>query len=1205
MKKRVSASPLDGHSAPSTRKKKKAGSSSADATKPKRRPGRPRLYPDLAPEQVKELKQKQKADAIRKRLEEENSSTIDLKMASVEHIVGLPLPGVEPHAIEKNGRNAAEDWRTASLARRQELRDSIHQDTHLYIISVPQDRDDTVISRITWIKRITYPGDPLPPEPLRYDPSNVFEPLRKMETGLFRYYKIGPVILPVVSPHYVFNLTVERRRSDSKYTSAQWNDVKRALNELPRSVYMDTFSIDRERSFEVWPPTAGFLVRIMRRCDYESGALMQKHLLEGKLLDHRVKKIPLDRSGSAGRIQEARDRTPRVDSQTTIESFEQLEHLLFGYAREAHGFDPVDPRGETPLHVLYEQCVWLFREYFLGEAYFLAFRYFHALDLVGQTPGRIRAIIPDMLEEQHERPKRAASLILNKFLRPDRVGPKFRDGEALLRFINDHVNNEQVLELLLPEFAELAAFGAKRSAGKSSSLVTISPPRPGTLSGPLTRSDPPFVVRNPSSFDAIAAWYNNLRKLYADVVAGPFSITGDLFPASTVQPEHVEYMEFLIARGFVEVYRNLQDASAEQNVLEKHFDLQTRKDSLPVLAVRSPTASDGCRGESPEEAEPPGSRKKIDMSALVKRFLGMTEDLSALRISRGDTAVFASSTAYDFRGDGEEGDKEEIEWIPGGGGGGDDIFGRAVVLSDRLYGDVKPPKRNRRVPEQRYQHVDADQSLIAPSASGAREPLVIYPKVAAEMAQAVCENILGMITGRYEEHVKKNINSMVKNACRSAGQARLRVAREELSAEEIEFTESACSCLSEHDLYGKNGEIVIDEVTCVLAEHEPTKNFKSLIEILTAPNRGNGQGSNARYGDPFIGRLDRAREKSGVGDKFDRDVMLEALEYPVVMVDYPYSYAERKTLDRDLLDLACTMADYNIGPEELHLLPYFATDTLLLRRSTSENRFVVLKEVDKWPMQHLKEALQTLFFDWRGTGMARGTCILWIFADFSALDTGALSVLTHFAKDKPHMKRISLRQHLVAASAISELATRVQLREACQMGGEDIENFMVLCKTDEKSIDREWTHVDPDTGVSVSMVDSVPLVQLSLDTLHLYRDPEKRPRYAKVQLSSISNWRQLYTITCYATDFLLLVGTDRMLQHIYENSLEEFRVIHASDADPERIDVVELSVDGPDRKAAVRGYVRYLPGNVMDLWTSMRTTPSASSLEGKGTVVHL
>lgn len=1195
----------------------KKRSSSVDPNQPKRKPGRPRQYPDLTPQQVTELKRNQKAEAIAKRLQEQNSPTVRIKGASIERIVGLPIPGIDLHEIEKNCEGPeVGNWANASVARRQEMRDSIHQDPHFYIIAVPQDEGESMHSKITWIKRISYPNDPPEFKPPPYDPSNPDEPLRPNRVGLYRYYKIGPCILPFASPHYVFDLTIERRPADATYKTSKWNDLTRALLELPRRVYIESLSVDVKASFEVWPPTAGHLVRIIKHGCYGSGVLMEKHLLGSKLQDYRMKSVRMNDPKYHYQWHDVKSRTPYVTRNTVIDSFERLEYLLFGYAREALGFNPRDDN-ESDLHLLYERCVWLLREYFLGAEYFNAFNYFHALELVGQTPDRINTLLVDILDDTERKPKRTASLILNKFLRPDRVGVKFRNGACLLRFINEHVKNEEVLELILPEFADLDSFGAPRdaTAAKPAKKSHKSPvKRPGTVSGPLTVSPSPFIIRNPSSFDAVADWYDCLRKLYADVVAGPFSTIGDLFPSSTILPEQVEYMEYLIERGFIEVYHNLQEASLEQRVVEKHFDLQTRKDSIPVLVPSPCSQSSSCSSDEASfaeelEAEMHEMQKRGYMSMIVKEFLVMTEDS---RFAPRHVTVFATTTSFDDSARHlrhkasstracEDSDDEcsssnyaDVQWVSGG----DDIFGHAVKIDD-LYSNSKPAtKKSRVVSIIEGAPASPMPSMIVPSASGAREPLVIYPKVAAEMSQAVTENILSMITERFEEHLQRNFSTMISNACHVAGQARLQQPRSALSAEESAFLDSARSCLASYDFFGNDAEIVMSKIKSTLMEYSVTRDFKFMTEIFVEPTRPTRFGGNLKYNAPFLRRVNHTSNS----DAFTKQVVLEGLDYPIVLVDYPFSYAERKSSGQDLLDSVSYISDYNIGPEELHLLPYFTVDTLFAKRSSSQDRLLVLKEVEKWPIQHLKEVLQTLFYNWRGTGMVQGACALWVFADFHALDVGALSVLTHFAKGKPHLKHISLRNHLVKDSLVASLAAQVQLSEACQIQGDDIDGYLVFSKTDETEITQEWFETDPVRGEVLVHSQNVPIVQLSMDTLYRYRDPTKRPRYAKVQLSSISDWRQLYTITCYVSDLLILVGTERMLQHIYSNSVSDFQVYYDPEADPDRKDVVAVSKSpGQD---PLKGYVRYRPEGVMDIWSSMRTVSPASS-ETSGNAVHL
>lgn len=1125
----------------------------------KRKPGRPPKYPNMTAQQKKEMRRQKIEDETRRRLEEMHSKTIVLKDARIHEICDLPLPGEEfNNDSQKVFGNNPTKWTSRSLEDKQVMRDSIHGREHFYILKVV---DPTVSERYGRIIRSEYWGIPKEPEPPG-DPHNPNTPMDYLYND-FRYYKVGPVVLPFVSNHYVFDIEIQRRPDDYKIKDEAWNSLKRAIHEPARPPVPGSFKLNVEKSFPVWPPTAGFLVRIFKANFHDNTTILTKNLLDNKLLDYKLKVLPKNHGGYYRERDQVESSTVKVSNNTVIHTMERFDALTFAYARYRFHPGVTDcTEGEyLSYHLLQERCVWLFREYFLGPEYFEMCKFFHPIDLVNQSRDRLLAIVPDMLKGGSAR--RVSNLILNKFLRPDMIGCKFRDGGALVRFVDERVENEEVLENILPPWADPEAFGknpeTRDKKNKSSEASAMSRCAASDLfAGLLTTRLPDVIIRNPSSREALATWYDQLRKVYSHMVALPFAGLGELFPSVTIQREEVEYVEFMVMKEFISIFPNLQEVSHSIRLVQKHLDFIQR---VPSSISQSGTP---------------------DFEASKKH------SISRLLHTNCDS-YFNDDTSYE----------------------GQDIFGSSdnSNLSGRLYSNTRP-------------------FFVAPSAVGARAPVIVYPKMAAELAQNVMESVLDLFVCRYEKMLCEEVKSKVTSMCKEILMQDAPQPREELTVEETQFIDYIRSALGNDGRYGQNAELIIDPLIEILLTKTPdyTMRYPSEEARILArcwppmwgpkPPEDTGfsimtrklvslQQEGISYGFGVRVRIDQAQRQFGIDDPWTLQLGKELSHYPVVLVDYPFSYAESKRSGPDLLDLARTIADYNLSVEDVHLLDYFTHDSRLYKRLDSPHRIVCLREVEKWTLQQLKEVLQTCFYDWKRSSMISGDGVLWVFADFNALDVGCLSLLENFARDKPHVKRISLRERIVESSGMSNLATQIKLHEALDDKPEF--SYLICSKTDDETLTKEWYVEDPITKQEkLYAYEDVPVPSISLDSLHLYRNPEARPKYARVQLSSIADWRQLYTLTCYVTDALILVGTESMLQRIYNTSGQDFyllpEVLINKVVAPQKplkyddlVEAVVTSTSSSEKKSS-SGRIRFAPSVISDIWTSLRAPPISVGL---------
>lgn len=1068
------------------------------AEKPAKRPvGRPRKYPIMTHEQKLEKRREEKRRVKEAKRALKNRPHERLENARILTILEMPP---ESQVIELDMSTASTtstssqlhkpliqpcdtEWLGLGVALQQDLRDSLHSKSHYYIVHI----QSPALPRLT-------------PEEEQVLPESI---LRK-RACIRRFYKIGPFSLPFFSSYYQFDITIAHRPEDEDLTDEEWGSIDRAMKEAPRAVVPGSLCIHVERAFDVWPPTAAKLVEIMSESFHGSNHVFRKLLLDNKLHTYRVGLVPKNRPSSQldRDLRRSTEGIEQVNTTTVVCDMAHLERLLFRYHLEKHGKYSIDTKHD--LLSTREMCYWAFREYFLGPRYFTFCQYFRPIYLVNLTPEALTTILPELkLDQESVDPDVVCSMVLQKFLRPDVNGGRFESGISLVRFINDHLQSEDVLRLILPPFADVKSFGKARKQQEASATTGFYHQ---TLFGVRQETT---CRRDPTSLDDVALWYDTLRVVYLALVIRRYVENGDLFPSATIQPEDVEYAEFLIKTRFIVVYPHIATMMTAARYMQEHI-------------------------------------------ALTKaQFEGAS----------GTSLAFADTV-------------------------------RPVLK-------VKEPK------------TVARQLAPIPGAMGASSMFSIYPRMAALLAQTVIEGVFSTILSTYEVRVTEAVDKIVQLVYReSAGKIILRNQKDdydEVEADSVhkqqvsEFLDQVSEAFHPLDLFGRNASLVTQPLERFLNQIHPSTDFlgteywSSLASRLVSLPQVI---QSTCHGACFQPRIRDWRRNLRNSDNLSsvRQTALSLLHYPIVLIDYPFSYAEHKIADPDLLTLASELADYRFAPDDSSVLEWLTFESRLFSPLRSENRFVCIKQLEQWTLQQFKETLNTAFFNWRAHDMISGTGVLWIFVDLHALDLGCVSVLEEFCRERSHIKHISLRETIRVphSSALENLAARISTEQLAKQSEEDY--FILLRECDDETIEIEAYETDPVTGedrlVSTSQH---PLPTLSIESITELRtsdDHSFHPPYAKVYLNTIRDWRQLYTLTCYVSTKMILVGTRAMLDRIFETSLEDqhftpvtTELIHSTSE--QQLELVQ--------KDGVVGRLRYAPTTTMDIWSSVRNLSAATS----------
>jgi len=107
-----------------------------------------------------------------------------------------------------------------------------------------------------------------------------------------------------------------------------------------------------------------------------------------------------------------------------------------------------------------------------------------------------------------------------------------------------------------------------------------------------------------------------------------------------------------------------------------------------------------------------------------------------------------------------------------------------------------------------------------------------------------------------------------------------------------------------------------------------------------------------------------------------------------------------------------------------------------------------------------------------------------------------------------------------------------------------VKERLVIVKTNCQDINMEM--IDTATGATIRECQADPK-QISMNALPSIRLGAERPAVGWVELSSLSSWREIYTLMCHVKCALILKGGTKSLDLLLEASAEDFLRIAVSD----------------------------------------------------------
>lgn len=328
-----------------------------------------------------------------------------------------------------------------------------------------------------------------------------------------------------------------------------------------------------------------------------------------------------------------------------------------------------------------------------------------------------------------------------------------------------------------------------------------------------------------------------------------------------------------------------------------------------------------------------------------------------------------------------------------------------------------------------------------------------------------------------------------------------------------------------------------------------------------------------------------------------------AIRFPIVFFDLPQSnfgeLAHPRAIGRQVEVMLKSTATYNFGPEDVNASRAMSTNTCMhISSHTKTQRILALHEAEKFTISEIKELLVHAF---SSVSDSARSLTLWVIADMSAYDMGGLSLLRRVAS-APSPKAvvsepvplISLRACTVYESLSAGLAIAALCAEQSGVHAkvpEEIGDTLLFCEDDCDSID---THGAIEDGPGVPLI---PLYSSSL--------PRRRSRTAaappisqlknvginKLYLSSLTSWRELYTVMCYCVHGLVVVGSKEALIRLTHSEWpanfaytpkEEHRLAQNT------VNTLEETIRRPDgSEVTVDLQALYAPAPSVDLFTAL------------------
>lgn len=977
--------------------------------------------------------------------------------------------------------------------------------------------------------------------------------------------RVGPVILPMFNPMYIFSIEVERRETDhSRQSPWLWLSHVDAPNTPPRSVVPGSLKlssvfvsplvyqqrlqaglVDARPAHAVYgkryimgDPTFLFCAQAVHRFTRESSAVVD------------------DRTNPAG----TKTVTPGTSLRYVKNSEQRCDSLTdFELCR---GKRPMSMSGRI-------DSALSLRELFLGADYFAMCRYFSCGDLIKLSPTVFKKLCENLPND--------ADLIYMTFMRQEGLGRRFVDGASLVRFMDERVTNKAVLEAILPTHhamkagsrwaayalrlekkeekrraSEEAAIamgapqrlpppsspapgkrGKKDSAHqptpKKRSLADLAPLKQGISANTMEemqRHAPLGIIGDPNSKQALANWFTTLRGVYYALLGIEGLELGSIYPRRVVLSEEERpYVQYLVDKNILRLYSGFNP-----------------------------------RGSSPIIRHITGK----DCGQLVKNVLpGTVYTVHAFMQTNTtiDTVI------------------EVVTML---------VTGYQNSLADYTRVNSKnfrfDAKTQTLTYEQEYVLLSKNYSMCATLSGGV---------LTEELAAA---------------HERLKVVSQRK--------------RESLEPHETAF-------LDRNNWPPFQRAVIEEDLLTRDAVPECAESFWNGLSTLTT-----GSLREFRYCDAsrLMNRFEviASTRLSAPASKYPpsselvnevRQLVRRALRYPIVIINMPEAnVGERRPHGLNAADLfasvAREMADACFGPGEVPYAQLTTRDSLLFKRyetfKTPSAKLVSLHEVEKWTPADLQEVLSACFFDWDGRDSWKAPVnshVLWVWADRSAIDMGALSVLLETA-GVPQEAFIDLRSICVKESECAGLAATLLFKRE-NLGdsytGDSTDDFVIIeadgtcAVTSRPTADTDMPTIKErlsltkvsvedvhfslhDTATDAKLFEGVAQPrQVAMSDLPRVRLGVDRPNIGWVEISSLSSWREIYTLMCHVRCALILKGGIKSLDLLLEASLDDFSVVPVAEKvwDPYACDIFIDQKDGLPKR------LLFSPSRHLDVYTDL------------------
>jgi len=776
-------------------------------------------------------------------------------------------------------------------------------------------------------------------------------------------------------------------------------------------------------------------------------------------------------------------------------------------------------------------CLFLgVRELMLGPKFFDMCRYFASKDLVAMTPFFFKGFCAQL--PMH------SELIALSFIRNEKSGRRFVDGSCLVRFLDERVTNGVFIDYILPDFADRDCWTALNEDAErveARKKVGGEGPSPDPLRGKKRGMS--------QSTDSV------LKPVPKKAVA-PAPVQGKEGPAAVTRSRHGPTFaadpssKLCMANWFDTlraVYYRVIGNSLERGefYVKRYFS----RDELPYVhylmdkLIIKVYSGFNPRGASVIERHLTerdcGSREEDDLREECSYYVHPhLEVFYAMRSIR--THVTALSASYDV---------------------GLQSYTRMKVKNALFEGGVST-----------YTYADEFSKLSLRYSEIARNKTEAPDDVAATM-HARLERICSKQRKRLDEHEKDFIHG--------------------------------------HEWPPGQGDVLSLEL--LTRDPVPAGNTKFWDSLARLARNRPLEYPYARQS--FSCRLDKwwASAPKGVALEASlREAVKELVEANcrlcITVFDIPESNVGERRRSGNVPDAfraaARAISDVSFGPNDVPSASLTTRESLLFSRrkvfSDQNRKLISLHEVEKWTIQDLQEVLSACFFDWEGTesmGPPSQTHVLWIFADRSAIDLGALSALVETPRITakgvdpiPEANYVDLRGACVQESETAGLAAKIHSGSARfweEDGFTAVNEALIVtdfCEDEELHV----RMVDENGVAATDHFERVQLSRIAMNDLPNLRYGTNRPDIARVDCVALDNWRQIYTLMCYVRRALVLIGSMETLKLLLKASEKEF-FVDDSAAVGHHHAACDLVLDGDT--GSVKRLI-YRPSATLDLFTS-------------------